>query len=211
MPRAVSWISRARPIRGFRAAWRRSTAEARGVVTQVNGLLEQAAELAALGTNSEGNQNFAAQTRLSQVLDELAGLINFTLIHQSDGTLSIVAGGGEALVVGTTVRPLRVGLSDDGISIYDEDGRDVTAGLQNDGGELGAILELRNETLPGYLDQINRLAKSVVDQVNEQHARGVDITGAPGRRSSTIRRPSSTDPVERPARLVQRHRLHRLT
>ena len=154
--------------------------EARGVVTQVNGLLEQAAELAALGTNSEGNQNFAAQTRLSQVLDELAGLINFTLIHQSDGTLSIVAGGGEALVVGTTVRPLRVGLSDDGISIYDEDGRDVTAGLQNDGGELGAILELRNETLPGYLDQINRLAKSVVDQVNEQHARGVDITGAPG-------------------------------
>ena len=154
--------------------------EARAVVTQVNGLLEQAAELAALGTNSQGNQNFAAQTRLSQVLDELAGLINFTLIHQSDGTLSIVGGGGEALAVGTTVRPLRVGLSNEGISIFDEDGRDVTAGLSGDGGQLGAILELRNESLPGYLDQINRLAKSVVDQVNEQHARGVDITGASG-------------------------------
>ena len=153
--------------------------EARAVVTQVNGLLEQAAELAALGTNSQGNQNFAAQTRLSQVLDELAGLINFTLIHQSDGTLSIVAAG-EALVVGTTVRPLRVGLSNEGISIFDENGRDVTAGLENEGGQLGAILELRNGSLPGYLDQINRLAKSVADQVNEQHARGVDITGASG-------------------------------
>ncbi len=154
--------------------------EARAVVTQVNGLLEQASELAALGTNSTGNQNFAAQTRLSQVLDELAGLINFTLIHQSDGTLSIVGGGGEALVVGTTVRPLRVGLSNEGISIFDENGRDVTAGLENEGGQLGAILQLRNESLPGYLDKINRLAKSVADQVNEQHARGVDITGASG-------------------------------
>ncbi len=154
--------------------------EARAVVTQVNGLLEQASELAALGTNSTGNQNFAAQTRLSQVLDELAGLINFTLIHQSDGTLSIVGGGGEALVVGTTVRPLRVGLSNEGISIFDENGRDVTAGLESEGGQLGAILQLRNESLPGYLDQINRLAKSVADQVNEQHARGVDITGASG-------------------------------
>ena len=154
--------------------------EARAVVTQVNGLLEQAAELASLGANSPGNQNFAAQTRLSQVLDELAGLINFTLIHQSDGTLSIVAGGGEALVVGTTVRPLRVGLSNEGISIFDEDGCDVTAGLENEGGQLGAILELRNGSLPGYLDQIDRLAKSVADQVNEQHARGVDITGASG-------------------------------
>ena len=154
--------------------------EARAVVTQVNGLLEQAAELASLGTNAPGSQNFAAQTRLSQVLDELAGLINFTLIHQSDGTLSIVGGGGEALVVGTTVRPLRVGLSNEGISIFDEDGRDVTAGLAGEGGQLGAILELRNESLPGYLDQINRLAKSVADQVNEQHARGVDITGAAG-------------------------------
>ena len=153
--------------------------EARAVVTQVNGLLEQAAGLASLGTNSAGNQNFAAQTRLSQVLDELAGLINFTLIHQSDGTLSIVAAG-EALVVGTTVRPLRVGLSNEGISIFDENGRDVTAGFENEGGQLGAILELRNGSLPGYLDQINRLAKSVADQVNEQHARGVDITGASG-------------------------------
>ena len=154
--------------------------EARAVVTQVNGLLEQAADLASLGTNAPGSQNFAAQTRLSQVLDELAGLINFTLIHQSDGTLSIVGGGGEALVVGTTVRTLRVGLSNEGISIFDEDGRDVTAGLAGEGGQLGAILELRNESLPGYLEQINRLAKSVADQVNEQHARGVDITGAAG-------------------------------
>ena len=153
--------------------------EARAVVGQVNGLLEQAGQLASLGANSPGNQNFAAQTRLSQVLDELAGLINFTLIHQGDGTLSIVAGG-EALAVGTTVRPLRVGLSNEGISIFDEDGRDVTAGLENEGGQLGAILELRNASLPGYLDQINRLAKSVADQVNEQHARGVDITGASG-------------------------------
>ena len=153
--------------------------EARSTVGRINGLLDQVAELAALGSSS-GSENFAADTRLNQILDELSGLINFTLIHQSDGTLTLVTGGGEALVVGTTVRHLAVSVSEPAIAILDEGGRDITAGIESQGGALGAILELRNQELPGYLDQVNRIAKGIADRVNEQHVLGVDITGAIG-------------------------------
>ena len=154
--------------------------EARNTVGHINGLLEQVAQLAALGSNSPTSQNSAADTRLDQVLNELSGLINFTLIHQSDGTLTLITGAGEALVVGTTVRPLAVSLSESAIAILDEEGRDITSGIESQGGSLGAILELRNQKLPGYLNEVNRIAKAVADRVNEQHARGVDITGAAG-------------------------------
>ena len=154
--------------------------EARSTVGRINGLLEQVAELAALGTNSKTGQNFAADTRLNQILDELSGLINFTLIHQSDGALTLVTGGGETLVVGTTVRRLAVSVTEPAIAILDEDGRDITAGIESQGGSLGAILELRNQKLPDYLNQVSRIAKAVADRVNEQHALGVDVTGAAG-------------------------------
>ena len=154
--------------------------EARSTVGRINGLLEQVAQLAVLGGDSETGQNFAADTRLNQILDELSGLINFTLIHQSDGTLSLVTGGGEPLVVGTTVRRLAASVSEPAIAILDEDGRDITSGIESQGGSLGAILELRNQKLPDYLNQVNRIAKAVADRVNEQLALGVDVTGAAG-------------------------------
>jgi len=154
--------------------------EARSTVGRINGLLEQVAQLATLGANSAATRNFAADTRLSQVLDELSGLINFTLIHQSDGTLTLVTGGGESLVVGTTVRRLAVSVSESAITILDEGGRDITAGIESQGGSLGAILELRNQKLPDYLNQVSLIAKAVADRVNEQHALGVDVTGTAG-------------------------------
>ena len=154
--------------------------EARSTVGRINGLLEQVSQLAELGTNTGTGQNFAADTRLNQILDELSGLINFTLIHQSDGALTLVTGGGEALVVGTTVRRLTASVSEPSIAILDEDGRDVTSGIESQGGSLGAILELRNQKLPDYLARVNQIAKAVADRVNEQQALGVDVTGAAG-------------------------------
>ncbi len=156
--------------------------DARSTVKRINLLLEQVAELASQRTSPDAKSpNFAAETRLLQTLDELAGLINFTVIEQSDGTLSLLGGGGTQLVVGPTTSPLTASLSSTGIKILDSRGADITASLESQGGSLGAILEARNQTLPRYLSQVNRLAKSIADQVNEQLSRGVDLVGAPGK------------------------------
>ena len=47
-------------------------------------------------------------------------------------------------------------------------------------GEIGAILDAVNVTLPGYLGELNSFAKSLADGVNAQHALGYDAAGAAG-------------------------------
>jgi flagellar hook-associated protein 1 FlgK len=47
-------------------------------------------------------------------------------------------------------------------------------------GELGAIVDAVNVTLPGYLGQLNGFARTLADAVNAQHALGFDATGAAG-------------------------------
>jgi flagellar hook-associated protein 1 len=47
-------------------------------------------------------------------------------------------------------------------------------------GDLGAIVDAVNLTLPGYLTQLNSFARTLADGVNAQHALGFDATGAAG-------------------------------
>ena len=49
-----------------------------------------------------------------------------------------------------------------------------------DGGQLWATLQMRDVTIPGYLDQVNTLAASIISQVNTQHQAGVDPSGIAG-------------------------------
>jgi flagellar hook-associated protein 1 FlgK len=48
------------------------------------------------------------------------------------------------------------------------------------GGELWAILKMRDVTIPGYLAQVDALAAGIVTAVNTQHAAGFDLTGTAG-------------------------------
>ena len=47
-------------------------------------------------------------------------------------------------------------------------------------GELGAVVDAINVTLPGYLAGLNSFAAALADGVNAQHALGYDATGAAG-------------------------------
>ena len=52
-----------------------------------------------------------------------------------------------------------------------------------DGGEMGALLQLRDEILPQKIDQVDTLAGTIVQQVNAQHLQGVGkgpYAGTPG-------------------------------
>ena len=152
------------------------------VVTRVNSLLSRVAELAKVRAPPDSPRpNASVETNLNQALDELAKLIDFSLIHQSDGTLTVVSGSGVPLVAGSTARPLTVAISQQQIRVIDAAGRDVTTGVQSEKGALSALLETRNVTLPSFLADLNRLAKSVVDRVNEQLAAGVDLNGVAGK------------------------------
>ena len=156
--------------------------EINSTVRRVNGLLREAADLgAARGSNTDGTLNSSAETRLNQVLGELSELISFRVLDQQDGTFTIVGNGGTPLAIGNTVFPLSVSIGAGAASLFDFKGNDVTASFLNEGGGLAALLEARNNTLPRFLGEIDRLAKSVADQVNEQATRD---HGAPRSRES---------------------------
>ncbi len=153
--------------------------EARSTVVNINTRVAQIADLIANRDNARGEPNFTTATRLNQALNELSELINFSVLEQSDGTFTLTMDG-SPLLVGVTQFPLSVTTSAQQLRILGVNGRDVTANIQARGGQLGAILEARNQTLPRFQNQVNRLAKSLADEVNGQLARGRDLTAAPG-------------------------------
>ena len=154
--------------------------QARTVVTRVNALSQQIAQLQA--GRSTGDPRFPSsgvETQVQQKLEELSELIGFTTQTQRDGTLSVIAGSAP-LVTGTHARGLSVAVDGTGLRVLTDSGQDVTGALEGQGGRLGAILEGRNQTLPALAADLNRFTKSVADEVDLQLTRGVDLLGSPG-------------------------------
>jgi flagellar hook-associated protein 1 FlgK len=58
------------------------------------------------------------------------------------------------------------------------DGQDVTSNLT--GGDLGGVLQARDQQLPTYQNALDSLAYGIGTQVNQQNALGVDASGNPG-------------------------------
>ncbi len=50
----------------------------------------------------------------------------------------------------------------------------ITSKIQ--AGKLGAWLEMRDSSIPGYLDQMNTLARTLISEVNRLHSSGVGLT-----------------------------------
>ncbi len=152
--------------------------EAHESVRRINELLTQVADLQKIRAQDNAA---TAETRTFQILDELSSLIDFSvLVQRPDEALALTAGGNVVLSVGDVVRPLSVTNTSEGLRVFDSGGNDVTDSLQGKGGQLGALLEARNETIPALQADINRLAKNVFDAVNEQLTRGADLNGPPG-------------------------------
>ena len=154
--------------------------QARATVRRINAVVNDIADLQARRNVPDATfGNSGVETQQTQALTELSELIGFTLQTQQDGTLSVIAGS-TPLLTGVNARQITVSLANDSIRVIDQDGKDITATIEGQGGQLGAILEARNQTLPKYRQQIAKLAKSLADNVNEQLARGVDLNGAAG-------------------------------
>ena len=152
--------------------------QTRDTVNGINRLGEQIA-----GINRQYRANAAATTdagldaQLNSALEELSGLANYTLIRTSDGAANVYLGGQTMLVMGDRHLPVSADLSTPQTVIRDAAGGDVTAQIRS--GRLGALLEEKNTTIPGYLSDLNAVATSFADNVNTTLAQGVDRNGLP--------------------------------
>jgi flagellar hook-associated protein 1 FlgK len=150
-------------------------------VDKINALSAQVREL-----NLRAHQDIRASQDPGQDAQAYAALENLSeyadvqVLHQADGTFTVLLGGQTPLVNGDLSFPLHADLgSTPGARVLDSSGNDVTAQIH--GGRLAGALQAVNTAIPGLEADLNSLAMAFADQVNVQQGMGVDGNGLPGK------------------------------
>jgi flagellar hook-associated protein 1 FlgK len=151
-------------------------------VTQINSIATQIQQYNQQVLKGNGSDP-GAQAQLYSALDNLSQLTNFTTVQQTDGTMTVMLGGGDPLVIGNQVNALS---SSDSVDtnppptypnspptahILDSQGNDVTSQITS--GQLGGLLDSRNRVLGGLLGNtqqqgsLNQFAQTMADTVNQ--------------------------------------------
>jgi flagellar hook-associated protein FlgK len=119
----------------------------------------------------------------NEAMNKLAGLINYDFVTKSDGTVVLLLSGFTLVNGGTGYNKLTTmgstrdsKLEDVGIlmagSITPTKITDIITG-----GQLGGILNVRDDTLQWYKVQLDNLANSMITVINNIHRTGVNASG----------------------------------
>lgn len=169
---------------GYLASLQESVdAEIGSLVTSINDYARQVAELNVRIGALQGASGHEANDLLDQrdeVLAQMNRLAGVSVVRNGDADYSVFLGG-RALVLNDTVNPLVAQASP-----YDPSRIEVYAGTTvlakpgSVGGELGALLDYRRESLDAAQNALGRIALAVAQQVNTLHQSGKDLAGNAG-------------------------------
>lgn len=161
-----------------------------GTVTDINAYATQIAQLnqriilaQAAGPGQPANDLLDQR---DQLIAELNRQVRVTTMTESDGSLGVFVGNGQALVVGTQAFALS-------LRPAGEDASRLTVGIALpgggsaalpeallSGGTLGGLLAFRRESLDPAQNALGRIALGLAETFNAQHRLGQDLTGALG-------------------------------
>ncbi|MEO9526848.1 flagellar hook-associated protein FlgK [Roseibium sp.] len=136
-------------------------------IDTLNGQIEAAAARGAATADLEDDLNAALVTLSEQV--------EITTFNGEDGTVKVYTSGGQILV-GDTAHLLDADTGSDGLTAITVNGTDITDDL--DSGRLGALITLRDETLPETLEMLDELATVFVAGMNSVSPGLLTGTGA---------------------------------
>lgn len=156
------------------------------VVSQINTIAGQIQQYNQ-GVLKNSAPDPGAQANLYSALDNLSQLTNFTTVTQTDGTITVMLGGGDPLVMGTQVNTLSAGTSGGSSAppsdtVLDSQGNDITSQITS--GQLGGLLDVRNNVLGSLLGNsqqagsLNQFASTLADTVNQILESGTVSTSA---------------------------------
>jgi flagellar hook-associated protein 1 len=151
--------------------------ETRTTIATINQLAGQVATINGENrVDPSGGVNAGVDAQLNTTLEQLSQVANFTALQQPDGTVTVYVGGQTPLVVGGQSFAISGDFSKPQTAVLSSTGADITS--QISGGQLSAMLDDKNNVLPGYLQSLNTLAQGVADQVNTGLSKGIDENGA---------------------------------
>lgn len=143
----------------------------------------QVVELTGVPANDE-------RDRRDVLLKQLGEKINIRYAEGKDGQLTITAGSTAVLVSGYSQRdliaqstPERDGKREGALDIFYKSTDNSTPVLVTDqvtGGEIGALIEVRDKTIGGLTDNMDKVAFALASEVNNAHSQGYDRAGRTG-------------------------------
>lgn len=155
-------------------------------VSTINRIVEQIADLnqKIARANADGQDTNTFQDSLDSLVTELSSLIDISSYENKNGQICIQTANGKPLVEGTTTWSLSTeinsttGLQD--VIWVDSDGNSYVITDDISGGKLGGCLEIRDERIPAWQDQLDELAAALMNEVNALQTGGYDINGGSG-------------------------------
>lgn len=120
------------------------------------------------------------------LIRDLSELVSISTIQQDDGSVNVMAGSGQTLVVGNKATTLEVYVvANDpgqlGIAIKGSGGTLVPVTEQMSGGKLGGVIGFRDRMLDSASNSLGLVAIGLSQYVNEQQNQGMDLENNLGR------------------------------
>ncbi len=156
------------------------------LLNQIGKLNVQIAETE--GGDTSGSQAVGLRDQRNSALTSLANLMNITTTEQADGTVSVY-NGGDYLVSEGEVRQVKVDTtSDRGLDAASIHLAQTDAPLAISSGEVGGLIDSRDQVLGGFLDNLNSFAGTLSQEFNKIYSSGQGLNGY-----TTV---TSTNPVD---------------
>ena len=149
-------------------------------VQEVNGISQQIAALNVklAAESSSGQQYSSFLDQRSALIEKLSGLIDVAQINDG-GSVTLTTRQGAALVVDNQAYQLETSVDAQGMRrIFSAQGKDITSDIS--GGQLGGMLQARDQSIPSLQDQLDSLAAGISSALNTANALGTDLNGNPG-------------------------------
>jgi flagellar hook-associated protein 1 FlgK len=150
-------------------------------VQQINSLTSQIANVTQAITQAEGATGQPANAlrdQRSQLVQQLSGLADVKEV-ESGGNYQLMLGGGRALVLNGTAQSLTVSAAPGtGFNAVMSGQDNITSEIGS--GDLKAQIQLRDQYIPSYLNQLDQLAYNITQQVNTIHSQAYNPSGTTG-------------------------------
>jgi flagellar hook-associated protein 1 len=166
----------------LQSAQRELDGQLSGFVTEIN---QKTAQIASLNESIsfQESQGLTPNDLLDQrdsIIDGLSNLTNITVQDESDGSITVRLGG-EILVYRDTTQQMQLAENTGSGSnlhkvIWAGSGTEVT--FQS--GEIGALMVVRDQTIPELLSGLDEFALNLVANINDLHSTGYGLDGSTG-------------------------------
>ncbi len=148
-------------------------------VTKINSIVSAIGDLnkrIVESGSAQGDANVMLDNR-TELLKSLSNLVDINIVEANDGSVKVFLANGSLLVDGTMTKSLALAPSakDPTISdivFSDATGDPITESITK--GKLGALINIRDIIIPGYLTELDNLAAGIVNEVNTIHRSGFD-------------------------------------